>query len=173
MNLVDIGKWDGRVSRLAYLLAGLIGFAIKHNLDRFLAYEFGLPWHIWSYWEPLQGAIHPHSLAGPDRDFLAMLLLTTLPFIWIGVAMTMKRLRDAAQPLWLTVLFFAPVVNLLFFAVLCALPSREPRTKSTALVTPIPVSVGFGAQSRVGSAALAAAVAGARGTSITWIDLRS
>jgi len=40
-----------------------------------------------------------------------------------GVAMTVKRLRDAgAGGVWL---FFIPVINVLFFLALCALPPRE------------------------------------------------
>ena len=37
--------------------------------------------------------------------------------------MTIRRLRDAAQPLWLVSLFFVPFVNLIFFAILCLVPS--------------------------------------------------
>jgi uncharacterized membrane protein YhaH (DUF805 family) len=46
--------------------------------------------------------------------------------------MTVKRLRDAGKPLWLAILFFAPVVNLLFFAVLWVIPSREASVASDA-----------------------------------------
>jgi len=31
------------------------------------------------------------------------------------------RLRDAGKPLWLVVLFFVPVINLLFFLLLCTM----------------------------------------------------
>ena len=34
--------------------------------------------------------------------------LVSLPFIWIGVNLTVRRLRDAALPLWLVCLFFIP-----------------------------------------------------------------
>ncbi len=172
MNLANIWTWNGRVSRSMYALAGFLGFAIKHNLDRLLAYESGLQWHLWNYWYALDGATHPNSLIGPSRQFLAALLLTALPFIWIGVTMTVKRLRDAGQPLWLTILFFAPIVNLLFFAVLCVLPRREVHGVSSATTKAAQAPPSFWPTSRWGSAALGVAAAAILGTSVTWFDLR-
>ncbi len=52
------------------------------------------------------------------------MLLVSIPFLWVGVAMTVQRLRDAGQPVWLVVLFFIPMVNVLFFLALCALPPQ-------------------------------------------------
>jgi hypothetical protein len=46
------------------------------------------------------------------------------------VILTLQRLIDAELPRWLTVLFFVPFVNLLFFAILVAMPSRDSRTAS-------------------------------------------
>jgi len=172
VNLENIWTWNGRVSRSTYIIAGFLGFAIKHNLDRLLAYESGLQWHIWNYWYALDGSTHPNSLTGPSRQFLAALLLTALPFIWIGVTMTVKRLRDAGQPLWLTILFFAPIVNLLFFAVLCVLPGREILDASSAGARIAPTSRSFWPKGRWGSAALGVVIAALLGTSVAWFDLR-
>jgi len=49
----------------------------------------------------------------------------SLPFVWLGVAMTLKRLRSARLPLWLMVFLFAPFINLMFFLVLCLVPERK------------------------------------------------
>lgn len=86
--------------------------------------------------------------------------------------MTVKRLRDAGQPLWLTLVFFAPIVNLLFFTVLSVLPSKEIEA---ALVPSNPgerASSRYWPRSRGGSAALAALVAGLLGVLVTYGDLR-
>jgi hypothetical protein len=48
-----------------------------------------------------------------------------LPFIWVGVVLTLKRLRSAGLPAALVALFFVPFVNLCFFLVLSLLPERE------------------------------------------------
>jgi Polyketide cyclase / dehydrase and lipid transport/Protein of unknown function (DUF805) len=49
----------------------------------------------------------------------------TVPFAWVGLALTLRRLRDAGLPGWLAALFFLPFLNLLFFLVLCAVPSAR------------------------------------------------
>src|SRR5436309_15568531 len=55
------------------------------------------------------------------------MLFVSLPFIWIGITLTVRRLRDAGLPLWLVVLFFVPMLNLFLFLVLSVLPTRtEP-----------------------------------------------
>ena len=56
----------------------------------------------------------------------------SLPFIWIGVVLTLKRLRSAALPAPLIALFFFPFLNLLFFLVLCLVPERDERPAHSA-----------------------------------------
>ena len=164
-------RFDGTASRRMYALVGFIAFALKHNLDRLIASSLGFRWGIWNYWMPFEDLTRPAALLPDDRKLLFLLLVTALPFIWIGLTMTVKRLRDARQPLWLCVLFFAPMVNLLFFAVLCVLPSCVGETISArgrAAREPYP----FWPDSRTGSAALGAAFAALIGIVVTWFDLR-
>src|SRR5258706_4585877 len=40
MRFADLWRWDGKVSRGKYAAVGLIGVAIKHNLDRLIAGRF-------------------------------------------------------------------------------------------------------------------------------------
>jgi uncharacterized membrane protein YhaH (DUF805 family) len=172
MNTIkDLGRFNGVVNRGTYALVGFVGFAIKHNLDRWIALRLGHRWGIWNYWIPFEDFTRPAQLLPQDRKLIYLLLATALPFIWIGLTMTVKRLRDAGQPLWLAILFFAPMVNLLFFAVLCALPTRNINRESIqggeTLARPR-----FWPESRTGSAALGAAFAALIGVAITWIDLR-
>src|SRR4051812_5825028 len=58
--------------------------------------------------------------------FSCVMFALALPFIWCGVALTLKRLRSAALPLVLVWLFFVPYLNLLFFAFLCLAPEKLP-----------------------------------------------
>jgi hypothetical protein len=67
-------------------------------------------------------------LSSPEGKLIVTLVALALPFIWFGVTMTVRRLRSAGLPLWLAALFFAPFVNLLFFVILCVLPSRDAPT---------------------------------------------
>src|SRR6266403_1817895 len=122
----DLWRWDGKVGRAEYAAVGLIGVAIKHNLDRLIALAFFPNSSAFlNYWAPLGKAARLDHLSSTEAKFLATLLLLSIPFLWVGVAMTVQRLRDAGQPVWLVVLFFIPVINVLFFLALCALPPRE------------------------------------------------
>ena len=118
MKFSDLWRWDGRVSRAAYATIGLVGVAIKHNLDRLIASSFFGYNNSFNYWAPLGKAARLDHLSDTEAKFLATLLLVSIPFIWVGVAMTVKRLRDAGQPVWLVTLFFVPFINLLFFLLL-------------------------------------------------------
>jgi uncharacterized membrane protein YhaH (DUF805 family) len=154
----DLWRWDGKVSRGTYAAVGLIGVAIKYNLDRliagsFLGYDKSF---FFNYWAPLGKAARLDHLSNNEAKFLATLLLFSIPFLWIGVAMTAKRLRDAGQPVWLVVLFFIPVINVLFFLALCALPAQEPAVYSEGSPWPGPgVVAGMIPRSALGSAVLA------------------
>lgn len=124
-QLSDLWRWDGNVDRGTYAMVGILGFALKHNLDRFVATGFfGRRWSLFNYLAPLEGG-DITALGPADLKLYATLLLVAIPFIWIGLALTLSRLRSAALPSGLVVFFFAPVVNLLFFLVLCLLPSRD------------------------------------------------
>ena len=71
-------------------------------------------------------------------DWVALVLvLTTLPFAWVGGTMSVRRARDAGLHPALGLLFFVPMVQYLAIALLSALPTR-PRTPrpDTALVGP-------------------------------------
>lgn len=134
MEFLSFWKFDGKVDRETYAIVGLVAFFLKENLDRAVAgIYFHRAWNIFHYWVPLNSAASIRSLPQDDARFVAAMVALALPFIWVGVTMTVRRLRDAGQPVWLTFLFFIPYVNLLFFTVLCLLPTREqsPRTEST------------------------------------------
>ncbi len=48
-----------------------------------------------------------------------------LPFIWVGVVLTLRRLRAIRLPVWLVIFFFLPVINLVFFLLLSIVPTRQ------------------------------------------------
>jgi uncharacterized membrane protein YhaH (DUF805 family) len=164
-ELSSFWQWDGRVGRKTYFLAGLIGCAIKFNLDRLTsAILFQKDIRFVEYWEPLGSAARLTRLAPADRNWLALLLLTALPFIYVGLTMTVKRLRDLGYPLWLAALFFVPVGNIIFFAALCLLPSAKADTGAD--VVPWTPQRGVGdlmPESKLGSALLTVLVSGAIG----------
>lgn len=125
---VDLWRPSGVVDRKTYALVGLLGFALKHNLDRAVAsYAFHRPWGLFNYWVPVRDVARITQLPRNEALFLATMVALALPFVWIGIALTMKRLRSANLPLQLVGLFFFPFLNLVFFLVLCLVPERAMR----------------------------------------------
>lgn len=123
----DLWRLDGTVGRGPYALWGCVLFAVKHNLDRFVAtFLFGRPWNVLSYLKSPEGG--SETLA-QQAAFYGTLLGMALPFIWVGVALTMRRLRDADWPVGLALLFFVPFVNLPFFLLLSLVPGRTDESR--------------------------------------------
>ena len=126
-SFLDIWRWNGKISRERFALIGILLFLVKHNLDRLVAvFGFGKKWTLFSYWIPLGQWTALDQISPANKKFLVTMVLLALPFIWIGVTLTSKRLRSAGLPLWLVALFFVPFLNVLFLAFLCLAPEHEP-----------------------------------------------
>jgi len=121
----DLFRITGKVSREYYLAAGVLLFALKYALDYGLtAVAFYRPWTCFPYLDPLREIRGINAMMAVDRQYALSMLALALPFIWIGTAMTSRRLRSAELPGWLVILFFVPVVNLVTMAILCILRER-------------------------------------------------
>jgi uncharacterized membrane protein YhaH (DUF805 family) len=120
----DFWTWRGKIGRAAYAGVGILLFAIKHNLDRAIASAYGHKWGIFNYWIYDQPA-GIDTLSGEQSKYYATLVVVAIPFIWIGVVLTLRRLRDANLPLWMVAFFFLPFLNLVFFLILAVIPSAS------------------------------------------------
>ncbi len=135
LRFADLWQWHGTIHRLPYLGLGVLLMIAKYGLDRAVSLlGFDRPWSPVNYLN-LPGVDNLLDLAEQDATYAAVLLLLALPFIWMGTALTAKRLRATKLPVWLVMLFFIPLVNLLFFAILCALPSRTDEPVEPAPLT--------------------------------------
>jgi len=159
MGFAEMWRLDGTIGRGRYALTGLCAFAVKFVVDRFVAMEvFHRVWLPWNYvlfpWRPkvigienvpANPAVNPWARATPGDEaaFAATMLAVAVPFIWLGVTLTVQRLRDAGQPLWLVALFFIPVINLVFLFVMCVMDSH-PRGDAKEVATPWPNTPGIG-----------------------------
>lgn len=133
-RLSDFWCWDGTIDRGPYVLIGVVLFALKHNLDRFTAsLLFHRPWSLFNYLIPSEAVLNVTQLSHEDRKFYLTLVATALPFIYIGVMLTVRRLRATHLPTWLVVFFFLPLLNLLFFLILGVIPSRETEHIKTSI----------------------------------------
>ena len=147
-HVLNVFTWRGRIGRARYLGTGVILLALKHNIDRLLAALSGYRWQLFNYWV-INDADGITTLSPQDINFYFVLLLIALPFIWAGVTLTLRRLRDVELPLWLVMLFFVPFINVIFFVILAAIPSRRSRESDA----PLPAHVSrFIPESKLGSA---------------------
>ena len=123
-------SWRGTIGRGPYVIIGVVLFAIKHNLDRIVASAvFGHRWSLFNYWI-LDDHTHLDNVPAGRLKFYATMVALAIPFIYIGVVLTLKRLRATGLPLWLVALFFIPFLNLFFFLLLSVLPSREDEVRA-------------------------------------------
>jgi hypothetical protein len=172
ITLKDIWSPIGTVDRGTYALVGVIAFAIKHNLDRLLASTvFHRHWDILNYWVPVREVARVTAVPKAELQFLASLVALSLPFIWVGVVLTLRRLRSAALPLWLVVIFFFPFANLLFFLALCIVPERSRAVGSVTRKEPS-VFTNIVPESALGSAALSLLVTVPFGIAMTVLGVK-
>ena len=114
--------WEGRVKRFPYFLTGSLLVVVKYAIDWSVAARFGEAWQIWNYFLPLRDA-SLLGLAGRHSELYGMLWLIAIPFFWVGIALTLKRLRDAGKSAGWIFFFFVPVANLGLFLWLSVAPS--------------------------------------------------
>ncbi len=116
----------GTVSPGRYFLIGALLTPIKMGLDYLVATRV-----FKREWSPLNYALTGEvgglfSLDNVDAFFYAIMLAIALPFLVIGLSLTVQRLRDVGWPAWIVVLFFAPLpINVVFFLILSVTPGRN------------------------------------------------
>jgi uncharacterized membrane protein YhaH (DUF805 family) len=118
----------GRTGRRTYAQWGFGLAAVKILIDRAIAYAMGVKYWGWpSYW----GAAVGGEKDPGAKQTLVVLLAVAVPFVVVGVLLTVRRLRDSGAPPWLMLCFFLPAVNVVTFIILCLLPSHDgPRVES-------------------------------------------
>ncbi|MDQ3036446.1 MAG: SRPBCC family protein [Myxococcota bacterium] len=114
---------SGPIGRLPFLAIGVVLFAIKIGIDLLVARVFGQPYTLLYYVSPLDA---PLMSPGGRVGYWLTMWAVALPFIAVGVWLTLRRLDDARLPRWLVALFFVPFANLIFFLAVAAVPSRAP-----------------------------------------------
>lgn len=128
--------FEAPVNQRAYALAGFSLMAFKYLVDSTVIwFATGKPWWPLDYLSPL--AKTRLERFGDEHDLLQLgLVIWTLPFMWVGLSMTIRRAVDAAAPpLPSALLYFVPFLNYVWMLVLCALPSGTspaPRTCAAA-----------------------------------------
>jgi uncharacterized membrane protein YhaH (DUF805 family) len=147
---------SGPIGRLPFFGLGVGLFALKVAIDYGVARLFGETYSVLYYVSPLEA---PLMSPGGRLAYWIALWGVALPFIAVGVWLTLRRLSDARLPAWLAALFFVPFANLLFFLAVAVVPHRPAEPSPTATYRDAPPKP---APSRgVGVSILMAASAGA------------
>lgn len=130
-----LGFWftfEAPVPARAYWRHGAGLMAAKFAGDFVLVYlATGNPWTPLDY---LRSVAFLLSMRLEDAPvwLVPALALWALPFIWIGVTLTLRRALDAGASAWSTLLFFVPYINYLWMIALCLMPSAPLEEKAAA-----------------------------------------
>ncbi len=122
------------VSRKSYLISGMVLMLFKFLVDMTVIHWSTGAWmSLFEYFSPL--ASSRDSLLRPTEDLLLWALaLWTLPFMWIGISMSVRRAENAGKSPWFALFFFVPLVNYILIAYLASLPTKPlPPTSSAGL----------------------------------------
>ena len=147
-----------RVRRGEYAASGVALALLKYAGDvLIIRVGSGRWWTLFDYVTPLWALKSARFEA--SSSVLPLLAVWALPFLWIGVSMSMRRALDAGRSAWLALLFFIPVMNWIFIIAMCLLPSapgegriielessREPFEKlrvAIAMATGVAIGVGM------------------------------
>lgn len=136
-------SFDPPVGRRAYLLSGLFLGALKYLGDGALIYATtGRVWTLKDYVSPNAGLAHNMVTSDPSY-LLPVLAVWSLPFLWIGISMSMRRALDARWSAWTALFFFVPLMNFALLLLLSALPTNhgaatQPRPLTSPLDTRLP-----------------------------------
>jgi uncharacterized membrane protein YhaH (DUF805 family) len=116
--------FEQRVGRREYLVWGLLLTLVKFAGDAALVWVGA--GQLWTPADYLRSVplLLATRLEGAPPWLMPALALWTLPFLWIGVTMTVRRALDAGLSAWTTLGFFVPYLNYGLMALLSILPSR-------------------------------------------------
>ncbi|HZD05180.1 MAG TPA: SRPBCC family protein [Longimicrobiales bacterium] len=115
--------FTGPVGRGRYLRHGLGLMALKFAVDT--AAVWAVTGRIWTPLEYLSPYFLDRATVLDGPIALPLVLAAwALPFMWIGVSLSLRRAVDAGLSPWTALLFLVPLLNYALIAVLCVLPGR-------------------------------------------------
>ena len=115
------------VDRRTYLRTGIVLMLVKYLVDATVIHSVtGVVWTPADYLLPLL-SVRAEKIAAFPTWLEIDWIIWTLPFIWVGVSMTLRRAVDAGKSPWYSLLFFLPLVNYAVMLWLASLPTATPR----------------------------------------------
>lgn len=127
------------VNRRAYARVGFGLMLAKYLIDALcVRAATGKLWTPVDYLMPIH-SLRTEKLVGAPDDFAWWMAVWTLPFLWIGVSMSMRRAVDAGRSAWFGMFFFVPLVNYAMMLALAALPTSRDEDSAWLETEPEPV----------------------------------
>jgi uncharacterized membrane protein YhaH (DUF805 family) len=127
---------DAPVDRRTYCLYGFSLAVVKYLGDvAFIALSTGRFWKPTDYLQPTHSLLWT-TFQGAPGWLMPILGIWTLPFLWIGVTLTLRRAIDAGWSPWWTLGFFVPYFNYVVMAALCLIPSSRRDVKPSEPIAP-------------------------------------
>lgn len=165
---------DAPVDRKTYLVVGLVLMAFKYALDATLIKVFtGVFWTPIQYLSP---ALSTREAFSAHAEWLVLVLgVLTLPFLWIGLSMSVRRAADAGRSPALGLLFLFPVLNYVAMLYLASLPTApdaqrdRPAMDPDAELSAALRGTAIGATIGVAMSAFAGLVLGAYGAALFFV----
>jgi hypothetical protein len=118
-------NWREPVSGARYAAAGFGLMALKYAVEAAATFVHAGTWPSPLAFLAPFASIRLQGWESAPPEWGWIYGLWTLPFVWVGASLTVRRCRDAALPGWLGLLFFAPILNYLLMFTLCLAPSRS------------------------------------------------
>lgn len=112
------------VGRKAYLITGAALMGLKYAVDAALVFAAtGVLWSPLAYLNPVM-TLRIEAIKDAPSWLFVLLAVITLPFMWIGVSMSIRRAVDIGQSAWVGLAFLVPFLNYFLMIGLAALPSK-------------------------------------------------
>jgi uncharacterized membrane protein YhaH (DUF805 family) len=132
LSRANLFTLQGSVDRREYLWVGVILTLVKYAVEALTAYvTTGLAYTPLEFFSPLMSSRLPFIEAGGAWLGWAW-LLWTIPFVWIAVAMTFRRAKDARITPWISMLILVPVANIITMLAMAYAPSAYRRKRQVA-----------------------------------------
>jgi len=124
------------VDRQSYFKFGAGLMLFKYLVDAALIYlVVGIMWTPIDYLLPL-ASLRGEKIALFPPWFSIALAIWTLPFLWIGISMTLRRAVDAGGSPWQALCFLLPILNYILMIALCLVPSSTEIVWNSSQVVP-------------------------------------
>lgn len=113
---------DGVVNRRDYLISGVGLMAFKLVVESILVWSFGGFLYPLQFFDPV--LLHRAQWFAHAPAWVPWAVVVwTLPFIWIGLSLSIRRALDVGGGGWMGLLFLVPYLNYLMMALLASAPS--------------------------------------------------